>query len=134
MKNCKHCNQEFEPNHGKQLFCSDACKMAHHRSDKNSGTVKGVLHDLLPSVDAKTGNVIINWRPVWVTEFDSFFEKEGITPEKMLAEYVEMKKQKTSEKLSINKIIQAGDKHESKKEYDPFKDPTFKAKIGIKDK
>jgi len=31
MKNCQNCNSEFEPNSGKQKFCSDKCKVAFSR-------------------------------------------------------------------------------------------------------
>ena len=54
MKNCQNCQIEFEPNSGKQKFCSDKCKMSFSRNAKKEipnikvENTKGVISEGQP--------------------------------------------------------------------------------------
>lgn len=47
MKKCTFCCNDFEPNHGKQKFCSGKCRVASLRAKTGANHPEKIIHDIL---------------------------------------------------------------------------------------
>src|SRR5688572_25699618 len=83
---CPNCEEKFEPNHGKQIFCSDRCKVAHGRS-------KAKELGLVPASE------IAPPEAPWVAKMEEFCNANGITPFDLISYY------KTKKSIVASEII-----------------------------
>ena|SRR5687767_9318459 len=78
---CPNCEEKFTPNHGKQIFCSDRCKVAHGRS-------KAKELGLVPASQTVPPTPVITLVAApWVAKIEDFCNAHGITPEDLISTY-----------------------------------------------
>jgi hypothetical protein len=75
MKNCKKCGKEFEPNHGKQLFCSVNCKVAYFRANGK----KEIVEEPAKTETAINSSELDQWNKVKL-----YCSENDLTPDKLI--------------------------------------------------
>jgi hypothetical protein len=87
MKNCPNCLKDFEPNSGKQKFCSDKCKVAFGRKLAKDGVTTA---DKIPPPENEKNESKNSYS--WVEEIEKYCGEEGITPEDLILSHKERNK------------------------------------------
>lgn len=97
-RNCLNpdCGKEFAPNHGKQKYCSDRCKVHYSRLKKdnppafkdgmNKNNANGVLVLPKKSVEAKFIKATIEAQKniEWIKIVEDYCNQQGCTPEDLI--------------------------------------------------
>lgn len=79
MKECINCKKEFEPNSGKQKFCSGKCKMAFSRNKKLVNTV--IKPEFIPKCkEVETISTVTSW----IKEIEDYCGEQGILPSDLI--------------------------------------------------
>lgn len=93
-KQCNHCKKEFQPNHGKQIFCSTNCRVASSRSKKEiSGN----------SIKPKEADKF--FQKGWVPLIEKYcLEEAGIDPEALIEQHRSFKKKIAELSKAIPKV------------------------------
>ena len=95
MKNCPNCLKDFEPNSGKQKFCSDKCKVAFGRKLAKDGVTTA---DKIPPPENEKNESKNSYS--WVNKIEKYCGEEGITPEDLILSHKERFKAVKSKKGS----------------------------------
>lgn len=137
MKNCPNCLQDFEPNSGKQKFCSDKCKVSFAR--KTAKGIEGVkTANEVPQpqnkeisesdlIDIEVGKQLIEFCKLNKTNTDDLFswlmDNYGKKP-KTPSIVIKQGKESTFHDFAMDKCY--------KKPYNPFDNPIYNAKMAHK--
>jgi hypothetical protein len=111
MKNCQNCLKDFEPNSGKQKFCSDRCKVSFARklAKGDVTTANKIKPPIKESIPDKVEKKVEN---NWVKEVEDFCNKENITPIDLIVSYnlkKSLKKESPVEKKELTNEPTFGD-------------------------
>jgi hypothetical protein len=104
-KNCKNCSKDFEPNHGKQIFCSDNCKVYYSRKKAIVSPTGGVEiskeGSKMSVPDPELTKKRIDWLDAYKRACD-YCDTAGISPDDL----IEFHKNANKPKLTIAQVVE----------------------------
>ena len=137
-KKCLQCDKPFEPNHGKQKFCSDKCKVAYSRAQKKSVDPGLNKFDGVFKKIAKESGLPDN---TWQQSIEEYCGIIGMTPAELIADHKRMagiKSFRMPDQIDKSKfkfatlddLSEQNQERGKKKDYNPNDNWRFKSKMG----
>lgn len=139
MKKCPVCEKDFEPKSGKQIFCSDACKMKAARAKKKNKDPfpDSTLLDMsLAALSGEPSRFDGVFKKIakengladksWQQSIEEYCGIVGITPEELIAQHKIFSHKKATGQTATkieHTVVHA-------KEYNPNDNWRFKSKLG----